>query len=415
MRSPDVDSLGPQDRALLTEIVYGAVRWKNRLDHYISAFSSKDIRDMDPEFLVLLRLGAYQILFLDRVPDRAAVNETVRIAGSIIGKSKAGFINAVLRKISDNSGMVVFPDAESDLSGYLEKTLSQPRWLAECWLEKIGKEKAFEYAEKINLPMPLTVRANSLKTDTASLLKALLDEGVEASEHGCCPSALTVSGAALKTELFRNGYFYVQGIASQLAGMMIKKDDNSRILDLCCAPGGKLTHAAALNENSAVYGIDINKRKLRTTAKNCRKLGINNVSLLCGSAYDPPFNGKFDTVLLDAPCTGLGTIRSNPEIKWRVTEQDIGNYHNVQLRMLTSASGYVRAGGELIYSVCSGEDEEGFAVVEKFLSENRSFSFIDAGVRLGASCSRMIKNGCFYPDPVRDDMDGFFAAVLKKG
>ncbi len=414
LRSGNIDSLSRVDRSFLTEIVYGVLRWMKELDFYISFFSGRAVVTIDKELLLLLRLGMYQIFHLDRVPDSAAVNETVELAKRIGNSKKAGFVNAVLRNSIREKENIAFPDFNSNPTGYISDVLSQPDWLVRRWVGNMGKDKARLLAERVNKPMPLMVRVNLIRTDRAGLLSALRKEGVDAVESEFSEQALKVSGKALKTDLFRKGFFYVQGLSSQLTGLLVRAEEGAKILDCCCAPGGKLTYIASSCQESTVYGMDINYRKLKMTRKNCQKLGVKNIRLLCGSAYCAPFKSAFHTVLLDAPCSGLGTIRANPEIKWRVSPDDIDNYHQVQAKMINSMAEFVMVGGELIYSVCSMEEEETFQVIDWFLERNDNFELLDAKSRIGESCYSMISHKCFLSKPYKFDMDGFFAAILRR-
>ncbi|MBI1922215.1 MAG: 16S rRNA (cytosine(967)-C(5))-methyltransferase RsmB [Geobacter sp.] len=406
---------GP-DRGLLTELVYGVLRRQGTLDHVIGQFSSRPAKKLDPQVRMLLRLGIYQLLYLDRVPTFAAVNETVQLAKEVAPHA-AGFINAILRRTDRERDAIAWPDPKLDPAGYIAAVHSHPRWLVESWIEQLGYEEAERLARAMSEPPPLTLRVNTLRIDRAGLLGLFAEHGISAEATRFASHGVTVTPSRPIAELpgFAEGLFTVQDESSQLAVCLLAPCPGETILDLCAAPGGKSTYLAQLMENhGTVLACDISANKLPRIRETADRLGLSCITTQALDAAKVPPAGHFDRILVDAPCSALGVLRRNPEGKWRVTPADVANLAASQKRILRNASQAVKPGGFLLYSTCStslAEDEE---IVDDFLSENSGF-VLENGRELHPEWGDLFtERGMLRSWPHRHGMDGFFAALLKK-
>lgn len=411
--------IGP-DRGLLTELVYGVLRRQGTLDHVIDQLASQPVRRLERAVHLLLRLGLYQLLFLDRVPAAAAVHETVELAKTLAPRA-AGFINAVLRRADRERGVIRYPDRERDLAGYLAAFHSHPRWLMERWLAQLGPAEAEALAVAMAEPPPLTLRVNTLRTDRSSLLARLAAEGIGAEPTRFSPDGfhLPGRGAIAGLDWFREGLATVQDESSQVAAHLLAPQPGERLLDLCAAPGGKATHLAQLmGDEGRIVACDRSPRKLRQVVDNATRLGIVSLAVMACDAYRPPrelVGEGFDRVLVDAPCSGLGVIRRNPEGKWRLTPVQLTELQQRQATILGNAAELVRPGGILLYATCSTAQEEDEVVVEEFLSRQGGFVVEDLRELFPAWEELFSEQGFFRSWPHRHGgMDGFFAARLRR-
>lgn len=410
--------LGP-DRGLFTELVYGVLRRRGTLDHIIRQFSTQPPEKLETVVRVLLRTGLYQMFFLDRVPVSAAVNETVNLAEIMIPRAK-GFINAVLRSVDRGRNTIVYPDRELDRTGFLATRFSHPRWLAEQWLTQIGPVEAEALAAAMAEQPPLTARVNTLKLTRDDLAARFAAEGIVATLCRYSPLALKIDAPGTVEQLpgFREGLFTIQDESSQLAALFLDPQPGERVLDLCAAPGGKATAIAQLMENrGTVTACDITDAKLRRVEETAVRLGISIISTMGSDAADPPagFREGYDRVLVDAPCSGLGVIRRNPEGKWRKGPEDLARLAVTQKKILKSAAGCVAPGGVLLYATCSTSEMENEAIVDEFLARRTDFGLEQGQALFPALGELFTERGMFRSWPHRHDgMDGFFAARLRK-
>ncbi|HSE82961.1 MAG TPA: 16S rRNA (cytosine(967)-C(5))-methyltransferase RsmB [Thermodesulfobacteriota bacterium] len=407
--------LSPRDIALLAEIVYGTVRWLRKLDYVIGLFAHKGVKKK--EVLNILRMGVYQLLFLEGVTGYAAINETVDIAKSLYGDRLGNFTNAVLREVSRNKDKIHYPLREKGPITYLEINYSFPRWLIEKWHSEYG----FDYTEKLcnslNRISPLTMRVNPLKTTREDLIRGLKGRGMEIIPTPHSPSGITFLTRLDPSQLpeFRSGLFTVQDEGAQLISYLLDPKPGEIILDACSAPGGKTTHIAELMRNEGtIIALDINDSRLKLVQRQARNLGINIVRTVNADAANRNYEQEYDKILVDAPCSGLGTIRRNPDAKWKKDLNSILELSEIQFKILTAVSRRLKPGGILVYAVCTLIPEENERVCERFLSQCPEFK-LDTEIEVPFEKGAFFNESSFFlTDPVKHNMDGFFAGRFKK-
>lgn len=405
------------DRKLLTQLVYGTLRMRGRLDWIIGRLYRGDAARMDTALLNILRTGLYQMIFTDRIPDFAAVDEAVEIA-KVLHPAGAGLVNAVLREALRQGTGIGFPDPVKDPVHHISVVHSHPRWLVEKWVDLLGMDETIELCRAGNETPPLTVRANRLKMRRDELGKALVREGCRVQPTVFSPDGLIVHlpGPVRGLRHFREGYFLIQDEASQLIACLLAPVPGERILDVCSGSGIKTTHLAGIMENKGrIVALDVHGGKLRALGALAARLGVNIVETLEGDARLDPgdaFREAFDRVLVDAPCSGLGTLRRNPEIKWRLTPGHLQTFPPLQREILGRCSRYVKRGGILVYSTCTIAAEENEEVVRSFLGGNGDFRQIRPAAAVD---ERLIGEGGFFRTcPHRHGTDGFFGAVMMR-
>ena len=415
----DQTRLERRDRGLVTELVYGVLRHRSRLDWALNQFCQKPIHRLSPTVRNILRMGAYQILFLDRIPARAAVDEAVDLTQK---KGAGGFrnvVNAVLRSLDRERESIIYPDPEADLIGYLSVYDSHPEWMVSRWLKRYGPERTRVICRANNEVPPVTLRVNTLRTTREDLAAHLKDEGFEVEPCRVSPLGLKVrDGFVTDSDAYRKGWFYIQDEAAQLVVWAMAPRPGETILDACAAPGGKTTQMAqAMANQGRITVLDQDPQRLERVRQNCERLGILIVECHPGDARNPERlkDQRFDRILVDAPCSGLGVLRRNPEGKWSKTEALIQQYVQVQSQILKGISPLLRDGGVLMYSTCSIEPEENEEVVKGFLKTCPEYSVLDLKNDLPASASSLVTpEGFLFTLFNQDSMDGFFAAKLVK-
>lgn len=398
------DALSKEDRGLAYELTLGVLRRQFWLDRVIEHFSERKAGKLDAPVRRALRMGLFQLRLLARVPAHAAVNESVQLAHASGLRSAAPFINALLRRSTREPDYDPAEGVEDPLERIAVET-SHPPKLIRRWAAAFGVEEAAAFARANNDSAPAAFRVNTLKTDPDSLIEQLRAEGLTVTPSRVAPGGWRVEGGsganALLRTLAAEGLVYMQDEASQLVAHLLGAAPGERVLDACAAPGSKTTHLAALAEGRAhVVAGDLYEHRLRVVAETCERLGVEGVSLFAYNAEAAlPFADEtFDRVLVDAPCTGTGTLRHNPEIRWRLTLDSFRELPAVQSRILKEAARVLRRGGRLVYSTCSVEREENEEVVKAFLQTHANFKQIDTKRTW----------------PQRDDVDGFFLASLEK-
>lgn len=408
----------PRDRALATEIALGTERWRAALDARLAAAAGRPISSIDFPAQLSLRIALFQLRHLSRTPAHAVVDDAVQIVKRAGAKSAAGFVNAVLRKIlrdGIDAGQEPRP-AGNDRAGwlrYLSTTMSHPEWLAERWLDRYGIEAAEAWAAFNNSAAPLTLRVNTRRLDLDDARRRLADTGVETTPCHYAPGALLVTtGNPIGTALYRDGAIALMDEASQLVGVLASRMLRGAVLDACAAPGGKtLVMACELPRGSRLIAADRRERRVALLARSIARFGIDVPVVQHDLSSGAPF-GSLDGILVDAPCSGLGTIRRDPDIRWRRSEGDLGPLAASQARLLSHAAAAVKPGGRLLYATCSSEPEENELVVEAFLAGRPDFARvpIDHAEFLPFVDAR----GDFRTLPHRDRLESFYAALVTR-
>ncbi len=409
-----------RDRALAGEIATGTLRWQGSFDAIIEAFVKRPVEKLDPEVLDILRLTAFQLLHLDRIPASAAVNDAVALTGKVGKRSASGLVNAILRRISREKNRLPLPQDPGtlfeDALDYLEKTLSHPRWLAKRWLDRYGFDAAQRWALFDNAPAALTLRANTLRISRDALAERLASLSIDTEPTRFAPHGLMVRhGNPLSTPLADEGVFFVQDESSQLIAELAGASVGERILDACASPGGKTTAmAAGMANRGLIVATDLRGRRVDLLARTIQTLGVTCAKVVQADASAIlPFRASFDAVLLDAPCSGLGTLRRDPDIRWRRCEDELRRFAVLQGQMLDRVADVVDPGGRIIYATCSSEPDENEDVVAEFLATHADF--VPAPERIPTSLASFVTTaGHFRTLPFRDELEAFFAAILVK-
>lgn len=408
--------LSREDRALAQEITLGVLRWQKALDYFIERYSRRKTASLDLPVLISLRIGLYQLRHLTRVPASAAVNESVNLVKASRARSAHGFVNAVLRNAARHAD-VKAGDGIDDEIERVSVELSHPRWLVERWAAQLGEAEARELAAANNRHPRTAFRVNTLKTAEAEALRLLESRGVTLARSAYVPGAFVVeSGSASEVQqAAARGLIYLQDEASQLVSELLDAKSGDRVLDLCAAPGSKSSHLAALTENEAlIVACDIHPHRLAQLSATCNRLGARSVSpIVLDATGELPFLAeaqRFDRVLIDAPCSGTGTLSRNPEIKWRLAPEDPSRLAAVQLDLLNRATDVINNAGRLVYSTCSIEVEENEGVITRFIASGAPFRLL----KPDAHASLITPEGFVRTFPHRHGTDGFFAAVLER-
>jgi len=412
-----------RDRALAGEIATGTLRWQGAFDVVIAAFARRPAAKLDPEVLDVLRMTMFQILHLDRIPVSAAVNDAVNIVSKAGKTSASGLVNAVLRRVSRERAALPLPtrpgNPAAERAGsidYLSGTLSHPAWLVERWMDRHGFEAAESWARFDNAPAALTLRANTLKTSREALAAALETYGVATEPARFAPHGLVVTeGNPLLTPLAGEGVFLVQDESSQLVALLTGAAPGEQVFDACASPGGKATAmAAAMGNRGLIVATDVRGRRVDLLSKTVRDAGAVSIRVVQADATGVlPFGRVFDCVLVDAPCSGLGTLRRDPDIRWRRVERDLPRMAEIQLALLHRTAEVVRPGGRLIYSTCSSEPDENETVLSRFLADRRDFAGVPVALP-GSLANFVTAGGHFRTFPFRDHLEAFFAAMVVK-
>jgi 16S rRNA (cytosine967-C5)-methyltransferase len=407
------------DRAFITEIVYGSVKWRLMLDRVIAHYSNIKMGKLSPWIVNILRMGVYQLLHMTRVPASAACNESVKLATRYGHRASAGFVNAVLRKVAKDGADAALPSKEKDFADYLSVKYSYPGWLVDKFIKLFGPGFAESLLDAGNAVPEMTVRANTLRITVPGLIERLNEEGVEAVPGRYASEAVIikshVSVAGLKA--FQEGLFQVQDESSMLVAGVLAPMPGERVLDACSAPGGKTTHIAQLMKNRGIIiAGDIHRHKLKLVDDTASRLGIDIIKseIRDAAVPDARYDRAFDRVLLDAPCTGLGIIRRKPDIKWARETKDIDSISALQKKMLKAVSESVKPGGVLVYCTCTILPEENEEIITDFLQNNPGFAEDDIAPYLPAGIAVHAKGSMLQIYPNRDGMDGFFIARLKR-
>jgi 16S rRNA (cytosine967-C5)-methyltransferase len=414
----DGTGLSDRDRGLLTELVYGTLRWRGRLDAELTTLTRRPLEKTDPFLRNLLRLSLYQLRFLDKIPAYAIINEAVGLAKA---RARAGgFVNAVLRRALRDKWELPQPDLKAASVAALAEYWAHPAWLVEKWFEMFGTEETIALLKANNQPAPLVLRANALKGTTEELIHLFRSNGIEALPTPRSPHGIVLQSRSPVSRLpgFSSGRFQVQGEASQLVAFLLGPQPGERVLDACAAPGGKTTHIAELmGDTGEVTAADISTTGLKKIAENAARLGLRSIKALAAD-FDKPLppttKEPYDRILVDSPCSGLGTLRSHPEIKWQRSDKDIARLAGLQRRILTRAASLLKPNGILVYSTCTLTREENEIVINDFLARHQGFVLGEAEEYLPEQAKSMAQGRYFLALPHRHNTDGFFAARMRK-
>jgi 16S rRNA (cytosine967-C5)-methyltransferase len=414
----------PRDRALLHDLVTGTLRWQGRLDWRLAALVSTPWARLDAEVRVALRLGAYQLDHLDRLPDHAVVADAVSLVKTARKHSAAGLVNAVLRRIARGEGRPL-PELTPELSGdalvhALAVVHAHPPWLVRRWLEREPRDVVEAWLAANLAPPPITLRVNPLiGGDRDEVARRLASAGVVATPSTRTPLGLVVErGLVATAPSILDGGCRLQDEGSQLAALLAPVLPGQRVLDVCAAPGGKtLAYVAAAGPTGRVVALDVRPRRLVTLAETLRLGGARSASIVqIGARHPLPVAPVFDVVAVDAPCSGLGTLGRDPDIKWRRTPEDLVDLQRVQIDLLRRAAGAVAPGGALVYTTCSTEPEEGTDVVAALLADTPGFALepADAGPSARWLGPFTDADGLLRLHPARHRLDGYVGAVLRR-
>lgn len=414
-------ALEPREAALATELTYGTLRWQLQLDRAIAVHSERPSEELDANVRAALRLSAFELLHHPRVPARAVVDQGVELVRALGAARASGYANAVLRRLSQTRAPAPLPSREVDPAGHVAAAYAHPRWMVERWAKWLGFEEAEKLCAANQQQAPATVRVARRKTTRDEVRRALREERIVSTPGEYSPDALVLApGAppALDIEGHEQGLFQSQDEAAQLVSLYAAPPRGASVLDACAAPGGKACHLAELGA-AEVLAVDLHARKAKQIEEAAHRLGLDNVRALAADAALPlPGDPSFDLVLLDAPCSGLGTLRRHPEAKLRRTPEDVDRLSQLQARLLASVSRAVKPGGLLVYAVCTLTPEECDEQVARFLAAHAEFQPEPppagwATPRAAVDC--LDAQDHLLTLPQRTGTDGFFAVRLRKG
>ncbi len=391
-----------QEKSFITALFYGVTERRITLDYYISRLSTVRLKKMDTDILLILRMGIYQIMYMDSVPDSAAVNESVKLARKIKKSRLTGFVNGILRSFTRKRNSIKLP---SDNISRMSVLYSCPKWLIEKLINEYGEENAIDFLENSLKASKVFLRTNTVKTDSESLASRLSEENITAKICDFDKNAVVVHGGVFSTEAYNDGLFHAQDYSSQYAVKILDPKPGERVLDISSAPGGKAFTAAELMQNKGeLVACDLYEQRVGLIKSGAERLGLDIIDARVNDALKFNSNlGEFDRVLCDVPCSGLGVIKRKPEIKYKKKEE-LDELPEIQFKILENTAGYVKQGGRLVYSTCTLNKSENEEVVLKFLEQNKGFS--PDGVFNGAFTKTVF--------PKDFGSDGFFISVLKR-
>ena len=394
-----------KDKKFVSALVYGVTERRITLDYNLSLYLSQPIKKLKPEVLTALRLGAYQILFMDKIPVSAAVNESVKLAKKNGAAFASGLVNAVLRKIISNG-------LKTD--GSMSVNYSAPEWLCDMWCKSYGRENAEKLLEASFGAVDTVLRVNTEKIDADNLINLLSEESFDCETGGNVENSAVVKsgGAVHKTEAYKNGLFHVQDAASQLCCKALGVQENETVIDICAAPGGKsFTLAENMKNTGRIISCDIYEHRLKLISDGAERLGLTNIETVRndGNVFNPDFP-LADKILCDVPCSGLGVIRKKPEIRFKKSEE-VDKLQDLQYSIMCISSRYLKIGGVMVYSTCSLNPNENEKIVEKFLTEHDNFE----GVRVLSDISRYgVDTDYLTLMPHIHGCDGFFISAVRR-
>lgn len=403
------NKLTEKDIGLISEITYGVTTWKLTLDSIIKKYSKIRLKKISPWILNILRMGIYQIIFLDKIPKSAAVNESVNLSKRYGHTSSSNFVNAILRKVDKKDYEELF-QIKDDVER-VSKTTSMPEWIIKELMKNNKMDKVEEICKNSNLKPKITIRVNRIKTTPSELKLKLGERNIEYSETKIEEFINLKKVKNIENlDLFKEGYFTIQDLSAGLTAISLNPKPNEYVLDACSAPGGKTTHIAELMQNKGnIEAWDIHEHRVKLVQKNAKRLGIDIIKTDVQDAmeFNEKYVEKFDKILLDVPCLGIGVIKRKPDIKWQRKQEDIEKITNIQKKILQNCSKYLKPNGILVYSTCSILEDENMAIIEEFLNENKEFE------KTNIVINQKEINGEITIMP-NDEQDGFFICKLQK-
>ena len=409
-------SCDDRDRRFITELVYGTVKAKGTLDWLLSQLSSRPINKIDKVIVNILRMGLYQLFYLDKVPASAACNESTELAKACSHLGTAKFVNGILRSAvrSKEAGSIVFPAENDNAALSVALTEFHPEWLVKRWAAQFGMEETKALCQYDNLPPQLTLRTNTLKTSREELLANLKQAGFEAEPSQWCEEGIVCTKTAGLTAFMEQhpDSCYMQDESSMLVAHVVNPQPGMTVYDLCAAPGGKTTHLAQLmQDKGTIYACDIHAHKIKLIEENAKRLGMSIIkpALQDAAVYKPDWANTADCVLVDAPCSGLGVLCRRAEARWRKTKKDLEVFPPLQNTILRNAARYVKPGGTLVYSTCTLEPAENSGLTKAFLAANPKFEY--AGFKHPLTGETVNELQLL---PQRDNVDGFYICAMRR-
>lgn len=415
-----LQEMAQRDKALATEIFYGTLKYQIQLDYYLNHYSKTPVKKMKPLIRNVLRMSMYQMLYLDKIPVSAVINEGVKIVKKRKMQGLSGFVNGMLRNIDREKQQLPLPDKKQHLGKYMSIRYALPEWIIEMWLPVYGEERTAAICEALNKRASVCGRLNTLKGSRDTLLQVLKEEGMTVEEGHLLGEAFYIKKVdqLQNSPSFKEGKWTVQDESAMLVAHVVAPKSGDSILDMCSAPGGKSMHMAALMaDEGEIVSCDIHPHKLELIAKNAERLGIHIIKPVCqdGTVYRPEWEGKFDKVLLDAPCSGLGIMKRKPDIRLNKTQEDMTAIASIQKALFKNAVRYLKEEGTLIYSTCTIARTENEEMVRE-MCQTLGLELVNIVDTIPECLKGEVEEGGMIqilPDVA--DTDGFFIACLKKG
>ncbi len=400
-------------RRFLTQLAYGTVRHKMTCDFALTPLLHQPLDELPFPILVILRMGIFQSLMCKQVTHPAMVHTSVDLAKRKGHAGTARLVNAVLRRAPQSFDDIAWPDIETKRVRYLSVRYSIPKWIVRAWIEEYGEDEAEKLCDASSMQAPTTIRTNTLKTSTKKLIVGLNKSGYLVKEREVPPDTVDIieGPKLIRSKSFQNGHFFIQDAASTLPGHLLGAEAGELILDMCAAPGGKTTHIAQLvGGESLVVSCDLNLGRLDKVVENVERLETPGVALVCADGERPPFDAVFDRILVDAPCSGIGTMRRHPDLKWRMDPDASKRLAGLQLSLLRSAVRLCKNGGVIVYSVCTFTSDETTAVISRIIKEGN----LETEDGPDWFDQWKIEKGQYRTLPTKNGADGFFLTRLRK-
>lgn len=407
-------ALPEQERRFFTELVYGTVKAAGTIDWFLSKCITRPLHKIDSKILNILRVSAFQIIYLDRIPDSAACNEAVNIAKQCSNEGAAKFVNGVLRGLIRKLPEIEYPDCNDAPADHIALKYCHPRWLVKKWLKQFGFDETVALCRFDNTPSVLSVRVNTLKSSRQEMLDKLQKLGIEAVPSQWSTDGILCDKLIALNDVFSNygNSIYIQDESSMLVADILDPQENETIIDMCSAPGGKTTHIAQkMHDRGKIIAGDIHEHKIRLIEENAKRLGITiiDAKVRDASVLDESLLGIADRVLVDAPCSGLGVLRRRAEARWRKRRQDLKVFPPLQLQILNNAAQYVKETGIIVYSTCTIEQAENHYVISEFLKEHPQWEYAKIKHPLTGELFDELQ---FLPQ--KDGIDGFYICALRR-